>query len=332
MKPQLLPPNLLHHFYAGGAQLAALRGVEIADDHTPEEWLGAVNTTFAAADGRGLSRLEDGTLVRDAVGADPVAWLGAEHVACFGADPCLLTKLLDAGQRLPVHFHPGRAFTREALGLAHGKTEAWVIVEAAPGASVWVGFKDDVGLPAVREWMRTQDSAAMLAALHELPVSAGDAIFVPAGTPHAIGAGILLVELQEPTDLSVTLEWTGFEIGEDDGHLGLGWPRVLEALDRSGWDERRLATLRGTPDLLPADADPYFRAELLFGAETLEPGFSVLVGIGGTGTLSTAEAELEFGRGSVVLSPHAAGELVLEGDVQGLRCRPPEPTIGEGKW
>jgi mannose-6-phosphate isomerase len=325
----------LHHFYAGGAQIAALRGLDIADDHMPEEWLGAVNTTFAASDGRGLSRLDDGTLVRDAIAADPEAWLGAEHVARFGADPCLLTKLLDAGQRLPVHFHPGRAFAREALGLTHGKTEAWVIVEAVPGASVWAGFKRDVELATVREWMRTQDSAAMLAALHELPVGAGDALFVPAGTPHAIGAGILLVELQEPTDLSVTLEWTGFEIGEDDGHLGLGWPRVLQALDRSGWDERRLAALRATPgarDLLPADAEPYFRAERVSGRETLEPGFSVLVGTRGMGTLATSETELVFGRGSAVLSPHSAGELVLTGDVEGLRCRPPAPTSGEGKW
>jgi mannose-6-phosphate isomerase len=335
MKPQLLPPNPLHHFYAGGARIAALRGLEIADDHMPEEWLGAVNTTFAASDGRGLSRLDDGTLVRDAIAADPEAWLGAEHVARFGADPCLLTKLLDAGQRLPVHFHPGRAFTREALGLAHGKTEAWIIVEAIPGASVWAGFNHDVELPTVREWMRTQDSAAMLAALHELPVSAGDALFVPAGTPHAIGAGILLVELQEPADLSVTLEWIGFEIGEDDGHLGLGWPRVLEALDRSGWDERRIAALWGTPgadNLLPPDADPYFRAERVSGGEALDPGFSVLVGTRGLGTLATSEAELSFGRGSAVLSPYSAGELVLAGDVEGLRCRPPAPTSGEGKW
>ncbi|MEA2480133.1 MAG: mannose-6-phosphate isomerase [Thermoleophilaceae bacterium] len=335
MRPQLLPPNVLHHFYAGGAQLAALRGVHLADDHMPEEWLGAVNTTFAAADGRGLSRLDDGTLVRDAVEADPEAWLGPEHVARFGADPCLLTKLLDAGQRLPVHFHPGRAFACDALGHAHGQTVAGVILTAEPGATVHAGFKHPVELATVREWMRTQDSAAMLAALHELPVTAGDTLFVPAGTPHSIGAGILLVELQEPTDLSVTLEWTGFELGEDDGHLGLGWPRALEALDRSAWDERRLAALRGpiTPrQLLPADADPYFRAERVAGGETLDPGFSVLVGIAGTGTLATAEAVLEFGRGRVVLSPYSAGELVLEGDVEGLRCRPPDPAMGEGKW
>ena len=117
----------------------------------------------------------------------------------FGPDPSLLVKLLDAGQRLPVHFHPGRAFARDALGLTHGKTEAWVIVEADPGAAVHVGFSRPVAPDEVRDWMRAQDSTAMLAAMHEIPVEAGDAVFVPAGTSHAIGAGILLVELQEPT-------------------------------------------------------------------------------------------------------------------------------------
>src|SRR5205085_12305535 len=118
MKPHPLPPNVLHHFYAGGARIAAFRGLDLDDDHAPEEWLGAVTTTFGGeASGRGLARLGDGTLVRDAVAADPEGWLGAEHTARFGADAGLLTKLLDAGQRLPVHFHPGRAFAREHLGL-----------------------------------------------------------------------------------------------------------------------------------------------------------------------------------------------------------------------
>ena len=137
MRPLTLPPNVLRHFYAGGERIAALRGTP-PQDHTPEEWIGAANTTFDGT--RGLSALPDGTLVRDAIEADPEAFLGAEHVARFGADPALLVKLLDAGQRLPVHFHPDGAFAARELGLAHGKTEAWLIVEADPGASVWVGF------------------------------------------------------------------------------------------------------------------------------------------------------------------------------------------------
>jgi mannose-6-phosphate isomerase len=324
VKPQLLPPNVLRHFYAGGARIAALRGLELDSDHMPEEWIGAVSTMFGSE--RGLSRFEDGTLVRDAVQADPEAYLGPEHVARYGADTALLVKLLDAGQRLPAHFHPGRSFAREALGSSHGKTEAWLIVEADPRAAVWVGFKRAVELDEVREWMRTQDSAAMLAAMHELPVSPGDVVFVPAGTAHAIGEGILLVELQEPTDLSVLLEWNGFELSADDGHLGLGWHRALQALYLGAADAPAPAPQ------LPAAADPYFRAERVTGPATLDAGFSILVGLEGSGTLTTEGGELPVGRGSAVLIPHAAGTGELRGDVTAIRCRPPAPDAGEGEW
>ena len=314
-----LPPNVLRHFYAGGERIAALRGTA-RQDHTPEEWIGATNTTFDGS--RGLSALPDGTLVRDAIEADPEAFLGADHVARLGADPALLVKLLDAGQRLPVHFHPDRAFAARELGLAHGKTEAWLIVEADPGAAVWVGFAREVGSDEVRAWMAAQDSGAMLAAMHELPVRAGDAIFVPAGTPHAIGAGILMVEVQEPTDLSVLLEWDGFELSEDDGHLGLGWDVALEALDRSAWDERAVAALRGPGagrSLLPGAADPWFRAERVRGGDELDAGFGILVGLAGAGSVGG----LPFGRGTALLVPHAAGPLTVSGDVEAIRCRPP---------
>ena len=331
MKPQVLPPNVLTHFYMGGPRIAAFRGLTLPSDHMPEEWLGAVNTTFAAANGRGLSTVADGTLVRDAIEADPEAWLGADHVARFGSDPALLTKLLDAGQRLPVHFHPSRAFAKRHLGLEHGKTEAWYILEARPGARVHVGFERDVELDTVREWIRGQASDAMLAAMHELPVSAGDSIFVPAGTPHAIGDGILIVELQEPTDLSISLEWQGFELTEDECHLGLGWDVALTALDRSGWSGERIAAIRGGDrgaSLLAAAADPYFRAESVRGGDELEPGFSVVLGVRGEGALGDVQIE----RGDALLVPFAAGPLRLTGTVEAIRCRPPDPASAEGEW
>jgi mannose-6-phosphate isomerase len=335
VNPVVLPPNVLRHFYAGGARIAALRGIELSGDHMPEEWIGAVNTTFGDTT-RGLSRLPGGEYLRDAIAADPEAYLGPEHVARWGADPALLVKLLDAGQRLPVHFHPGTAFAAEHLGLAHGKTESWLILEAEPGAAVWVGFAEPVGLDTVRGWMRDQDSAAMLGALHELPVAPGDAIFVPAGTPHAIGEGILLVELQEPTDQSVTLEWEGFPLTQEDCHLGLGWDVALQALDASGWDDARLARLtaggEGT-SLLPAEADSYFRADRVTGGARLEPAFSILVATGGAGTLRTEQGgELALARGTAVLIPYAAGPGELDGDVTAIRARPPAPGAPEGRW
>jgi mannose-6-phosphate isomerase len=171
--------------------------------------------------------------------------------------------------------------------------------------------------------MAAQD-AALLGALRELPVAAGDAIFVPAGTPHAIGEGILLVELQEPTDLSVMLEWEPFGLSDDDAHLGLGWDAALEALDTSAWGDERLAGVTGGGagrSLLPAAADAFFRAERVRGGDELDQGFSILVGIAGSGELG----DEPFGRGDAVLVPYGAGTLALTGDAEAIRCRPPAP-------
>ena len=225
------------------------------------------------------------------------SWAPA-HVARFGSEPALLVKLLDAGQRLPVHFHPGRAFAREALGSRYGKTEAWVIVEAEPGASVHVAFDRDVE-PA---------SCASGCALRTPPPCSPRCTSwrsTPAtwsscrpGPRTRSAQGMLMVELQEPTDFSVLLEWDGFELTEDEGHLELGWDRALEALDRGGWDEDRARALKGRA--LPADADAYFRAERLAGGSSLDPGFSILMVLGGAGTLATeigrARAEPRRGR------------------------------------
>jgi mannose-6-phosphate isomerase len=174
--------------------------------------------------------------------------------------------------------------------------------------------------------MRAQASGEMLAAMHELPVKPGDAIFVPAGTPHAIGDGILIVELQEPTDLSINLEWAGFELTEEESSLGLPWETALQALDRSGWSEQRFAATHGTE--LPTAADPYFRAEHVKGGDTLDAGFSVVLVTEGRGTLG----DIDLQRGSAVLVPYAAGELRLTGDVEAIRCRPPAPGSEEGNW
>jgi mannose-6-phosphate isomerase len=322
MKPLRLPPNQLHRFYLGGPRIAALRGTPLEDDHTPEEWVGSANTSFGQ-DEEGLSRLEDGTFVRDAIAADPEAFLGPEHVARHGTDPALLVKLLDAGERLPVHYHPGSAFAQQHLQSEHGKTEAWLIVEADPGAEVRVGFKEEPDPETLANWLRTQDSEAMLDALHPLAVKAGDAVFVPAGTAHAIGAGILMVELQEPTDFSILLEHDAFGVTDEAGAtLGLGWDKAIQALDRQATDAPEPSPT------LPDAAAAYFRAEHVTAPATLDQGFSILVVLDGSGQVGG----LDVARGDTVLVPHAAGATRLEGSVKVLRCRPPAPDAPEGAW
>src|SRR5438067_6559413 len=191
------------------------------DDHRPEDWVGSV-TAVSGSTADGLTRLPDGRLLRDAIDADPEGYLGPGHVRRHGSSPALLVKLLDAGERLPVHCHPGDVFARRHLASHWGKTEAWIVIDAVPGGQVHLGFREAVPDEALAGWVAGQDPA-MLRALNRVAVRPGDAILVPAGLPHAIGAGVFVVELQQPTDLPVLLEWDAFPIdGAVEGHLGLG--------------------------------------------------------------------------------------------------------------
>lgn len=334
-RPVPLPANQpADRFYAGGARIAAFRGPgghPAPGDHVPEDWVGSTTALFGEA-ARGRTRLPDGRLLADAVAADPGAWLGPEHVTRYGADVALLVKLLDAGERLPVHAHPDVAFAGRHLGLAHGKTEAWV---ALTGAAVHLGFRRDVGAAELRGWVDRQDTAAVLDAMHVLDLAPGDAVLVPAGLPHAIGAGAFVVELQEPTDLSVLVEWDGFDVdGAVAGHLGLGFDVALAAVDRRGRTAAEVAALRGaraadTGDLLP-EAAPFFRAERLRGAGAWDAGFAVVVVVAGRGALVAADgSRTPVGSGSTVLVPWSAGPLRVEPEpgaaLEVLRCRPPAP-------
>ena len=129
------------------------------------------------------------------------------------------------------------------------------------------------------------------------------------------------------------MEWRRFPLSEQQAHLGLGWDRGLRALDRGAHDDARLAALTAggrPPNLLPAAADPYFRAERLHGGAELDPGFSVLVGVAGQGILATeGGGEQPFARGTAVLLPHGAGPGELRGDVEAIRARPAGPSAPE---
>jgi mannose-6-phosphate isomerase len=329
VKPTLLPPNGVRRFYKGGPAIAALRGEAPPGDpdalREPEDWVGSTTEAFGEP-GVGLSALADGRLLRDVVGDAPEAWLGAAHVARWGADPALLVKLLDAGERLPVHVHPDGPFAREHLGTRFGKTEAWVVVGGS--GVVHLGWRRDVGLDQIRAWVDAQDTAAMLEALHPLELGVGDAVFVPAGVPHAIGEGLLIAELQEPSDMSVMLEWDGHGIaGEAEATLGLGWPAALSCVETTARDAASLRGPRGERRALPPAADAYFAADWLGDGAELARGFTVLLVLEGAGRLESADGTaLSVARGDNVVIPDAAGVSRLRGDVRALACRPADPT------
>ena len=165
----------------------------------------------------------------------------------------MLVKLLDPVERLPVHAHPDREFARLHLGSEYGKTEAWLVLATRDGtADVWLGLREDVEPERYRSWIEKQDTDALLGSLNHLSVGPGDVVFVPAGVPHAIGGGALIIELQEPTDYSILCEWDGFPVDPGDAHLGLGWDLALDALRLDAYQPRL-----GLPD----EADAFFRVD-----------------------------------------------------------------------
>ena len=329
--PQKLASNQFDHFYKGGYRIGALRNGP-GGPMRPEEWIGSMTTRFGEKT-MGLSVLSDGSYLRDSVIANPEKWLGAEHLNTFGASTELLMKLLDLDQRLPVHYHPNRKFAKDHLSLKHGKTEAWIILEAPAGANVGLGFNTELKKSDVSKMVDARDADGLLASLQKFDVKAGDTVFVPAGTPHAIGAGIFVLELQEPTDLSALLEWNDFAVdGAKDGHLGLGFDTVLDALRYTPIDKEEASKLvfsnrlfsGADQSVFTAVADPYFRADYLAGkASKIAAGFSIALILEGNGNITFENhSEISAAKGDAILIPHSAGSWILNG-ASGVVCRPP---------
>jgi mannose-6-phosphate isomerase len=328
--PAKLPSNQFDHFYRGGNRIGALRHGP-GGPMRPEEWIGSITTRFGEAE-QGLSHLADGTLLREAIKADPDGWLGADHVKNFGLSTEILVKLLDPDQRLPVHYHPNKAFAKTHLGLDHGKTEAWIILEAPVGSGVGLGFAAKQNKEDLLKLVRAQDSAALLASLRRTEVKVGDAVLVPAGVAHAIDAGIFVLELQEPTDLSALLEWEGFAVdGIKDGHLGLGFETVTDALKLDPLTDAEFESLithtafsgGSMRTVLPLKSDGYFRAHLAPGSGDLPAGFAIVLALDGSGEITFANATtMAITKGDAVVIPFAAGAYSLTG-ANAIICRPP---------
>jgi mannose-6-phosphate isomerase len=353
-------------FYRGGALLAAFRAgaldrpVDDADDtDRPEDWVASA-TVARPPEGEsptdeGLAAVEvDGqpVLVRALLETDPEAIAGP-IAAIAGPTTGLLVKLLDSAVRLPVHAHPTRAFARRHLGSWFGKTEAWIVlatrdIAGEPAPHVRLGFTRDVGEAELRALIDDRRTDDLLGLLHHRPIAPGDAWLVPAGVPHAIGAGALILELQEPSDASILAETAGVPVGPDDPHLGLGWDTTIAAFDRRGLSDAGLEALRGpragavgtapplalTADrLLPPAAAPYLRAirwRVRGEARPAEaPAFLVGMVVAGSGVAWVEggdRLELRAGQSFAVPASGLPG-LVLEGDdLTVIACLPPTPA------
>jgi len=213
----LLPPNRVWRTYPGGATLDRNAGAATPhDSHMAEDWIGSV--TRSRIPGReelyeGVSQVIVGGATRDLrelIDADAAYMLGETHVARHGAEPMLLVKFLDSAIRLHFQCHPSREFAQRFLNSPSGKTEAYHILgvrDGEPEPYFYMGFQNPPSRDELRRWIETQDTAAMERCFEKIPVSVGDTFLIPGGFPHALGGGVFMVEIQEPTDFAVRYEF-----------------------------------------------------------------------------------------------------------------------------
>ncbi|HUO35201.1 MAG TPA: class I mannose-6-phosphate isomerase [Candidatus Acidoferrum sp.] len=249
----------------------------------------------------------------------PREWTGTA-IANDGPFPLLL-KFIFAEDKLSVQVHPGDAYARahEKLAsgeIARGKTEMWYAVEAQPGAEVLVGLKEEV----------TRDSFARAIAdgtaedsLVHVPMREGDTIFVPAGTAHTIGAGLVLCEIQQHSDFTYRV----FDYNRRDAHGHGRELHVEKALDVMRFGKQLGGKI--SPATVAHDgvaetflvACSYFATEkwefaLRDSAATSPQHFELLIFLAGRGEISWNVGRDAYGPAQAWLLPAALGKYQLD--------------------
>lgn len=243
--PLKMKENRVWRLYYGGKLIDEMRKSGSGEDaNFPEDWLASVvvadNPDRAdKPEKEGLSQVEtaDGKLLylKDLIDSDPETYLGKEHLEKFGANFGVLTKFLDSAERLPIQVHPTKDAAKRLFGSDYGKTESWYILNSrvidGEEPYILLGFKRHVTSEKWKELFDKQDIAEMQEYMHKIPVKKGDVFLITGGTPHAIGSGCMLLEVQEPTDYTISVEkcdMRGTLMPDHLCHMGLGFDKMFE--------------------------------------------------------------------------------------------------------
>jgi mannose-6-phosphate isomerase len=263
------------------------------------------------------SRFVDGPFAGKKLGeawpAMPPEWAGT-RADCSVAFP-LLVKFIFAEEKLSVQVHPDDEYAAKHENGGRGKTEMWYALSARPGAEVLAGLKPEVTRESFQQAIANGTAEDCLV---HVPVRAGDAVFVPAGTAHTIGAGLVLCEIQEQSDTTYRV----YDYNRRDAQGNARELHVEKALEVIRFGEQRGGKL--TPALTEADgvAKTYFVACPYFATEkweftgraagsTSRERFELLIFLEGNGDIEWGGAHAEYGPAQVWLLPAALGSFQI---------------------
>lgn len=242
---------------------------------------------------------------------------GSLGTHCSGSRFPLLVKLIDAQKDLSLQVHPDDAYAL-AHGFDSGKTEAWYILDAAPGARLVYGVRPGVTAEKFAADLR---SGCVMDDAESVTVRAGDVAYIPAGTLHAIGGGILLCEVQQSSDTTFRV-YDYDRVGSDGKKRRLDIDDALRVID---FDRGSLPLTRGGKKeavpggtLLQLTGNEFFHMSLIEVDGTMAlardgASFSGLVVLSGSGELTCSGESLALSAGDGVFVPASTGRYFLSG-------------------
>jgi mannose-6-phosphate isomerase len=241
----------------------------------------------------------------------------------------LLVKYIDAHQDLSVQVHPDDAKGRRLAGDS-GKTETWVILEADPGSVIYAGLKRGTGRSEFADAIR---SGRVEPFLHRVEPKTGDCILIESGTVHAIGAGVLLAEIQQTSDATFRVYDWG-RVGPDGKPRTLHIEQALEAIDLERGPVEpitpRIEPLSGGGNREHLSRSAYFSLERLNVSQSTPVGqpdrFTILMSLAGAFELQhrAESTRVEFGQTVLIPAELSACEVVPQGETRILTCVVPE--------
>jgi mannose-6-phosphate isomerase len=350
-----LPQNRVWRSYQGGRILDQLAGKDDPrDSHYPEDWIGSVTVarnpdSQSRNEGVSTVRLNGAErLLPDLIAEDPVYFLGEDHVARFGTQPMVLVKLLDSAVRLQLQVHPTAEFAQAHLDSSSGKAEAYYILgvrKDVDEAFVYLGFQRPPDREEFKRCVEEQDMETMESYFDRIRVKPGDVLFIRGGVPHAIGGGIFMVEIMEPSDLVVRFEFenAGYTLPESARFMNRDLDFCLDVFDfeakpeslvRSDYMfEPQLETTYSETAhryrLIDSDTTPCYRVKksVIEGTVTREEdSFYIGVVTAGSCVLRTDEGAIKLDTFDKFFCPSGLGSYAIEADeeVQILECFPPK--------
>ncbi|UII80484.1 type I phosphomannose isomerase catalytic subunit [Flagellimonas sp. CMM7] len=239
----------------GGTKLKDVLGKPIESEITGESW----ELSGVAGD---ISEISNGELVgtslQELIQKEGKNLLGKSVVERFGNDFPILIKFIDAKQDLSIQLHPNDELAKKRHN-SFGKTEMWYVMDADPGAKLIVGFDKSV---EKEEYIKSLEENTLLNLMNYEEVSEGDTFFINTGKIHAIGAGVLLAEIQQTSD--VTYRVFDFNRKDKNGNLReLHTELALDAMDYSKKDDFKVNYLDKMDSINTMVDCPYFKTNFL---------------------------------------------------------------------